>query len=503
MQEGRQCNRFFGGAGLQNATMQDGRKPVLFLYTEVSEALRSCKHSIKPSLLCRMYSQLSNFKDTIAAIATPVGVGGIGVIRVSGDAAYDIVQTIFPKKELKNQAANTLHVGLLRDGDRILDEVVLSLFKKPHSFTGEDVIEISCHGSPYVMQEVLDTLIRKGARLAGPGEFSQRAFLNGKLDLAQAEAVADVINAESEAAHKAAISQMRGGFSKDLNLLRERLIHFVAMLELELDFSDEDVAFADRTELAGLVDEIHGRVNTLIDSFRLGNVIKKGVSVAIIGKPNAGKSTLLNALLNEERAIVSDIAGTTRDTIEEALNINGILFRLIDTAGIREHSTDQIEHLGMARSRANAEHADLIIHVVDPTQPGEEPGWMSEYADKSILVYNKADLQTPGLSDEATLRISARSGTGIETLRSTLYERAIGSTPAEGSIVTNARHHAALRQIRDSLEAVKLGLDNHLSGDLLTVDVRRALYFLGEITGQVEIDRDILGTIFGKFCIGK
>lgn len=456
-----------------------------------------------------MYSQLSGWKDTIVAIATPPGVGAIGVIRVSGDDAYSIVQQIFPKKKLAQQQPNTIHVGYLQDDDRILDEVVLSLFKKPYSFTGEDVIEISCHGSPFVLQEVLNTLVNKGARLAKPGEFTQRAFLNGKMDLAQAEAVADIINSETEAAHQTALNQMKGGFSNDLNTLRDRLIHFVALLELELDFSDEDVEFADRSQLRELINEVYQKTTRLMNSFALGNVIKKGVSVAIIGKPNAGKSTLLNALLNEERAIVSDIAGTTRDTIEEAVNIHGILFRLIDTAGIREHTTDRIEHMGIARSKQNAEQADIIIHVIDLTQPEEEPEWLKAYQDKMLVVYNKFDkykqqMEEHGISPTPTIEnISAKSGMNIEELKQRLYDKAIGGKTAEGSIVTNARHYDALKKIRESIEAIQAGLEQNLTGDLLTIDVRRALYYLGEITGQIEIDRDILGAIFGKFCIGK
>ncbi len=456
-----------------------------------------------------MYSQLSGWKDTIVAIATPPGVGAIGVIRVSGDDAYSIVQQIFPKKKLAQQQPNTIHVGYLQDDDRILDEVVLSLFKKPYSFTGEDVIEISCHGSPFVLQEVLNTLVNKGARLAKPGEFTQRAFLNGKMDLAQAEAVADIINSETEAAHQTALNQMKGGFSNDLNTLRDRLIHFVALLELELDFSDEDVEFADRSQLRELINEVYQKTTRLMNSFALGNVIKKGVSVAIIGKPNAGKSTLLNALLNEERAIVSDIAGTTRDTIEEAVNIHGILFRLIDTAGIREHTTDRIEHMGIARSKQNAEQADIIIHVIDLTQPEEEPEWLKAYQDKMLVVYNKFDkykqqMEEHGISHTPTIEnISAKSGMNIEELKQRLYDKAIGGKTAEGSIVSNARHYDALKKIRESIEAIQAGLEQNLTGDLLTIDVRRALYYLGEITGQIEIDRDILGAIFGKFCIGK
>ncbi|HEV2831828.1 MAG TPA: tRNA uridine-5-carboxymethylaminomethyl(34) synthesis GTPase MnmE, partial [Hanamia sp.] len=298
-----------------------------------------------------MHGKLSGWNDTIAAIATPPGIGAIGVLRLSGDQSYDILQKLFSSKNLKEQPANTLHVGYLKEGENVLDEVVLSLFKKPHSYTGEDVIEISCHGSPYVQQQVLNALIRNGARLAKAGEFTQRAFLNKKLDLAQAEAVGDLIESNTKASQNAALHNMRGGFSKVLHELREELIQFSALIELELDFSEEDVEFADRHKFSLLIDKIDKTVSQLLLSFQLGNVIKNGVSVAIVGKPNAGKSTLLNTLLNENRAIVSEIAGTTRDTIEELININGILFRLIDTAGIREHSQDIIENMGVVKSK--------------------------------------------------------------------------------------------------------------------------------------------------------
>ena len=456
-----------------------------------------------------MSGLLSGFSDTITAIATAPGVGAIGLIRVSGDDSYDIVQKLFPSKNLHQQPANTLHVGYLKEGDTLLDEVVISLYKKPHSFTGEDVIEIGCHGSPYVLQQVTDALIRQGARPAKAGEFTQRAFLNGKLDLAQAEAVADVISAESKAAHETALNQMRGGFSRELNDLRDQLIHFVALLELELDFSDEDVEFADRSQLKQLIDKVFQKTGRLIESFALGNVIKKGVSVAIIGKPNAGKSTLLNALLQEERAIVSDIAGTTRDTIEEVLNIKGVLFRLIDTAGIREHTLDAIEHMGIERSRQNAQRADIILHILDLTDKEPSPEWMEAYAQKTITVYNKFDeyyrqMEAEGvLVDPAPNCISAREGMNLDWVLNELFQKAVSEARTDGSIVTNARHYEALLKMQDSLQAIQRGLSDGLSGDLLTVDVRRCLHYLGEITGQVEVDRDILGAIFGKFCIGK
>ncbi len=461
---------------------------------------------------------LSELKDTIVALATPPGAGAIGVIRLSGGEALYIAEKLFKGKSLKNLPSHTVHFGHIvsptgnNKKEEIIDEVVLTLFKNPKSYTGEDVVEISGHGSPYILQRILEVCIAAGARLARPGEFTQRAFLNGKLDLAQAEAVADLIAANSRAAQQTALNQLRGGFSNDLKTLRDEMIHFAALIELELDFSDEDVEFADRQQLSQLVDRIFRQVNHLTESFRLGNVIKNGVSVAIIGKPNAGKSTLLNAFLNEERAIVSEIAGTTRDTIEEILNINGILFRLIDTAGIREHSTDKIENMGIERSRTNAARADIILHVIDLLDEDEQHRfeWLTQYASKTIIVYNKFlawqkrinHLGTP--VDSLYPPIDAKEGFGIDELKKLIYEKAVGeSANMEATIVTNARHHEALQKIRESLLAIKSGMSFNLSGDLLTIDIRRALHYIGEITGQVEVDRDILGTIFGKFCIGK
>lgn len=456
-----------------------------------------------------MYSPLSGWKDTIAAIATPPGVGGIGVIRVSGNEAYDVVQQIFPKKDLKAQSPNTLHVGLLKDGDRFLDEAVVSLFKKPHSFTGEDVIEISCHGSPFVLQQVLDTLIQKGARLAGPGEFTQRAFLNKKLDLVQAEAVGDLIASNTKASRNTALKNMRGGFSKVLAELRDELIKFSALIELELDFSEEDVTFADRKQFEDLIDRLQQTVDQLRNSFALGNVIKNGVSVAIVGKPNAGKSTLLNKLLNENRAIVSDIAGTTRDTIEETININGILFRLIDTAGIREHTQDIIEEMGVVRSKEKIAEADIVLYLFDTndTSPDEFNQTLSTIKASNnnvISLINKADISSNvDAYPKNILQISAKTNTGIEELKNILFEYAGGpAIEREDVIVTNARHASALAEIASSLTAIKDGLLNNLSGDLLSTDINRSLHYLGEITGQVT-NEDRLDYIFSKFCIGK
>lgn len=454
----------------------------------------------------------SGWDDTIVALATPPGVGAIGVIRLSGANALHIADTIFKGKKLSQQKSHTAHLGYVvsPEGENI-DEVLAVVFKNPKSYTGEDTVEISGHGSPYILQKIIETCVAAGARLAKPGEFTQRAFLNGKIDLAQAEAVADVIAANSKAAQQTALNQLRGGFSGDLKWLREELINFAALIELELDFSDEDVEFADRKKLRTLIENLQSKIETLIESFQLGNAIKNGVSVAIIGRPNAGKSTLLNALLNEERAIVSDIAGTTRDTIEETLNIKGVLFRLIDTAGIREHSSDVIENKGIERSKANAAKADIILHLIDLMDDSiEQEEWLQIYKHKTIIVYNKLHPWYAKMEAQGThvapkfISIDAKSGVGIEDLKALIFEKAIGDAPeTEATIVTNARHHAALLKIAESLNAAKLGLDNNLSGDLLTIDIRRALHYLGEITGQVEVDRDILGTIFGKFCIGK
>jgi len=469
---------------------------------------------------------LSGLDDTIAAIATPPGVGAIGVIRLSGKDAISITDTIFRGKKLETQKTHTVHFGHITDphNGTLIDEVVVTLFRAPKSYTGENVTEISGHGSSYILQKILEAAIAAGARMARAGEYTQRAFLNGKMDLTQAEAVADLIAADSQAQQQAALQQLRGGFSGDLGKLRDQLINFAALIELELDFSDEDVEFADRKQFRDLISDLRSRISNLLNSFRLGNVIKNGVSVAIIGKPNAGKSTLLNALLNEERAIVSEIAGTTRDTIEETLNIKGVLFRLIDTAGIREHTTDQIESIGIERSRLNAEKAHIILHLVDVTDPDTSAiEWLKPFADKTIEVLNKTDrLSAAIVSDQSLVNgglaqpsarlpeiksqisISAKKNIGIEALRDRMYELAIGETiKTENSIVTNARHYNALLKMMDSLDAIAAGIDTGLTGDLLSIDIRRALHYLGEITGQVEVDRDILGTIFGKFCIGK
>jgi tRNA modification GTPase len=458
---------------------------------------------------------LLDWKDTIVALATPPGVGAIGVIRLSGDKSFEIVSAIFPAKNLIKQKSHTTHFGnLIRPDDaNILDEVLVTIFKNPRSYTGEDVIEISCHGSPYIQQQILNICIKLGARLAQPGEFTQRAFLNGKMDLTQAEAVADLIAANSKAAQDTALKQLRGGFSQDLKQLREELIQFTALIELELDFGEEDVEFADRRQFIQLIERMKNQIKNLIDSFSLGNVIKNGVSVAIIGKPNSGKSTLLNALLNEDRAIVSEIAGTTRDTIEETLNINGILFRLIDTAGIREHTSDVIERMGVEKSLEKMRAADIVVYLFDVNEIKYEDIRIQEKIFEKeniryVLVGNKMDETNDDVGkkfgEHNILFISAKQKKNTEYLKQKLYESVIDhAVNTENTIVTNARHHAALQRIEESLTDIENGLNRQLTGDLLAIDIRRALHYLGEITGQVEVDKDILGTIFGKFCIGK
>jgi len=470
--------------------------------------------------------------DTIAALATPPGTAALGVVRISGPQALAIADAVWRGKRLSEQASHTLHWGYVveargekgearGDADQqftlqqspLIDEAVASVFRAPRSYTGEDSVEFSCHGSPYVLGRVLEACIRAGARPAGPGEFTQRAFLAGKLDLAQAEAVADLIASSSEAAHRAALHSLRGGFSSELKSLREELIHFAALVELELDFSDEDVEFADRAQLHELLQRIGATTSALIQSFRLGNAVKEGIAVAIVGRPNAGKSTLLNALLGEERAIVSEIPGTTRDSIEEALTIGGVRFRIIDTAGIRDETADTIERIGIERSYAAAEGAALVLHLLDlSAENPEDPAltaWLRERGKNVIRVLNKTDLlpsSRRGLEADVHggVFIAAKTSDGISALKDAMYSAAVGGLLlTEGTLVTNARHHAALLQVQEEIEAVQAGLDSGLPGDLLAHHIRQALYGIGTITGAVLHDRDVLGAIFGKFCIGK
>lgn len=461
-----------------------------------------------------MSLKLTGWSDTIVALATPPGVGAIGVIRLSGSIAIQIVDDLFPSKDLSSQPANTLHVGYVVHNDKVIDEVVISLFKAPRSYTGEDVVEISCHGSPFIHQQVISACIDKGARLAKPGEFTQRAFLNGKLDLTQAEAVADLIASNTQASHKAAISNIRGGFSLALKDLREQLISFSALIELELDFSQEDVEFADRSKLLNLVKVASAQTGKLIQSFQLGNVIKNGVNVAIIGKPNAGKSTLLNVFLNEDRAIVSDIPGTTRDTIEEVINIDGILFRLIDTAGIRSHSEDSIETIGIEKSLQKMKQADIVLYIFDVnTETPEGITQVIEELQKEnvhfLLVANKVDLVNETEAREkfvytsGIIFIAAKNGLHLEVLKEKMVDAVLqNDITTENVIVTNARHFHALNEVHQSLADIEEGLKNKIPGDLLALDIRRCLQYLGEITGEITTE-DQLDYIFSKFCIGK
>ena len=461
-----------------------------------------------------MSLKLSGWNDTIVALATPPGIGALGIIRLSGEEAIRIVSQLFPSRNLEKENSHTIHVGLLKNTEQVLDEVVISIYKSPRSYTGENIVEISCHGSPFIHQQVIDACIQKGARLAKPGEFTQRAFINGKLDLTQAEAVADLIASNTNASHKTAVNNIRGGFSSALKNLREQLIKFSALIELELDFSQEDVEFVDRHELKKLLQHAKLQTTQLLDSFRLGNVIKNGVTVAIIGKPNAGKSTLLNVLLNEERAIVSEIAGTTRDTIEEIINMDGILFRLIDTAGIRSHSIDSIEIIGMQRSLDKMKQSDLVLYLFDVNEIAVDELQTIEKEFKSqqinhLLIANKVDLiNEPDAREKFSaiagiIFISARTNLHVEVLKERMIDMVlIDNLETENVIVTNARHYHALRKLSESLNDVYEGVENKLPGDLLALDIRTALQYLGEITGEIT-NEDQLDYIFSKFCIGK
>lgn len=450
--------------------------------------------------------------DTIVALATPPGVGAIGVIRVSGPETFSIVNALFHGKDLTKQESHTIHYGTLRQDKDILDEVVVSLFKGPHSYTKEDIIEISCHGSNYILQRVIRALQNKGARLAKAGEFTQRAFLNGRFDLAQAEAVADLISSENEAAHKAAMSQMRGGFSEEIRNLREELIHFASMIELELDFSEEDVEFASRDQLKNLIHRILQVVNALLESFSLGNVIKNGVPTVIAGKPNAGKSTLLNAILNEEKAIVSDIAGTTRDFIEDEMVINGVHFRFVDTAGIRD-TEDAVEKIGVERTHSKMKEASLILYMVDLvndtlTDIHRQINQLENLGIPFVIVANKIDLAAKEMiddlkKDERVVFISALSKENLDQLKDKILEIINLDTFSTGNtIVTNARHFESLQETKNALYQVLDGIDAQVTNDFLAMDIRNSLHHLGEITGEITTD-DLLANIFSKFCIGK
>ncbi len=451
-------------------------------------------------------------QDTIIALSTPSGEGAIGVIRLSGNEAITLVDQVFHGKNLNEQPSHTLHFGTIRQKGEIIDEVVVSLFIAPRSFTKENVVEISCHGSTYIIQQIIQLFINLGARLAQPGEFTQRAYLNGQYDLAQAEAIAELIAADSAAAHQAALYQMRGGFSQEIQQLREKLIHFASLIELELDFSEEDVEFADRVELRKLVEGILDKVKHLIQSFSLGNVIKNGVPTVIAGKPNVGKSTLLNALLNEEKAIVSDIPGTTRDVIEDEITLEGIRFRFIDTAGIRD-TNDKVEAIGVQRTYEKLKQAALILYLFDLQTSRldevlEETKFLEELDIPLIRVGNKLDQASPDLvnalqdTDDMVL-ISAASGQQLDMLKQTIiHQFSLNQIQSQSAIVTNSRHYESLRKAQESLQQVYSGIHQGITHDFLAQDIRHSLYALGEITGDITTD-DLLGTIFSKFCIGK
>jgi tRNA modification GTPase len=459
--------------------------------------------------------------DTICALSTPPGSGAIAVIRLSGKRAFDICGSIFKPIgktfQISTAVSHTVHLGYIRDEDEIIDEVLITLFRAPHSYSGEDVIEISCHGSLYIQQRILEALLSKGARMAKPGEFTLRGFLNGKFDLTQSEAVADLINANSKSAHDLALIHMRGGFSTRIREMRKQLVDLASLLELELDFSEEDIEFADRSKLTDLLVDLKTELGLLGQSFSFGNVIKQGIPVAIIGKPNVGKSTLLNSLLNEERAIVSDIPGTTRDTIEDTLTINGIRFRFIDTAGLRSHTNDTIENIGIGRTFEKIREASIILYVMDmSTIKSEEIDELKknfrEHLDdpekQFILIGNKTDLMleapqhVTALFDLESIFISAKRKENINLIIERLIRTVKKENLADRAIISNIRHYEAITKTIQALNNAQEGIANTLSTDLIAIDIHSALHHLGEITGEITTE-ELLGNIFSKFCIGK
>ena len=462
--------------------------------------------------------------DTIVALATPSGSGAIAVIRVSGSNAISIVKLVFSSisgKDISNQKSHTLHLGHIVDGLKVIDQVLVSIFKGTNSYTGENTIEISCHGSTYIQQQIIQLLLRKGCRMANAGEFTLRSFLNGKMDLSQAEAVADLISSDNEASHQIAMQQMRGGFSNEIMQLRQELLNFASLIELELDFAEEDVAFADRTQFRELLNRIEFVLKRLIDSFAVGNVIKNGIPIAIVGEPNVGKSTLLNALLNEERAIVSEIAGTTRDTIEDELVIGGIGFRFIDTAGIRD-TEDVIESIGIKKTFEKIEQAQVVLYLFDSlkfkVQSSEYIFELEKIKNQFplkplVVIINKLDLMTEfeisTIREELeTLNIqlifmSAKENIGVDELKIQLLSFVnTGALRNNETIVTNTRHYDSLQKALEEIQKVNFGLQTNISSDLMAIDIREALYHFGMITGEVTND-ELLGNIFANFCIGK
>jgi len=470
---------------------------------------------------------MHDYNETICAISTAQGMGAIAVIRIAGENTFTVCDKVFRSvkegKRIAEQKANTVHFGSIYDGEKDIDEVLISVFRAPHSFTGEDIVEIACHGAPYIQQQILQLLVRNGARLATPGEFTQRAFLNGKMDLSQAEAIADLIHSKSEAARRVALQQMRGGFSNELMKLRMDLLSFISLIELELDFSEEDVEFADRTQLNELVEKIEKLLTKLVKSFDLGNAIKNGIPVAIVGHTNAGKSTLLNTLLQEDKAIVSDIHGTTRDVIEDTLNIEGITFRFIDTAGIRK-TDDTIENIGIDRTYSKLKQATIVLLMLDVNDSDEKvheaiadvKGRMQEHQ-QLIVAINKTDLITAQeasdrfkrnvfnelSNNDAIVPISAKQQTNIDTLTAELLKTVnLAAVDNDEVIVTNVRHYEALQKALEAIHRVNDGLHSGLASDFVAQDIRECLQYLGEITGQINTD-EVLGNIFKNFCIGK
>jgi tRNA modification GTPase len=466
--------------------------------------------------------------DTIVALASPSGSGAIAVIRVSGNDAISICKSVFNSvsgKDISKQKSHTLHLGHIVDGEKVIDQVLLSIFKGTNSYTGENTIEISCHGSTYIQQQIIQLLLRKGCRMANAGEFTLRSFLNGKMDLSQAEAVSDLISSDNEASHQIAMQQMRGGFSNEIMQLRQELLNFASLIELELDFAEEDVAFADRTQFRDLLNRIEFVLKRLIDSFAVGNVIKNGIPIAIVGEPNVGKSTLLNALLNEERAIVSEIAGTTRDTIEDELVIGGIGFRFIDTAGIRD-TEDVVESIGIKKTFEKIEQAQVVLYLVDGSRLSvdgkldsilvEVGKTRNQFPQKPILIIiNKMDLISPEIITKidsklttnnqqlTTIYISAKENIGVDDLKNQLLSFVnTGALRNNETIVTNTRHYDSLLKALEEIQKVNFGLQSNISSDLMAIDIREALYHFGMITGEVTND-ELLGNIFANFCIGK